>query len=121
MDVMQSETTGFEEEKTPSRIEKKDPQEQTDTFDLEISFDSEDVEEMLPSELSALSSQAALEEKELADENEMEIFEQVGPATDSQSPPAQENAAADDEYLLEPLLPEDSIDGSEGDSSGKKR
>ena len=121
MDAIQSESTSFEEEKTPFRIEKKDPEELTDTFDLEISFDSEDVEQMLPSELSALSSQAALEEKELTDENEMEIFEQLGPVSDSQSPPVQEKTAADDEYLLEPLLPEDSIDGSEGDSSGKKQ
>lgn len=102
-----------------SQIEQTTTEGETNTFDLEISFDSEDVEEMLPSEVLAISSSAAEAQKDQDEESESEIFEQKTLASDSEAAPVPENVTPGDEEMLEIFLPDDSIDRSEGDSSEK--
>lgn len=94
---------------------------ETETFDLEISFDSEEVEEMQPSEVSAIALSAVEAQNVQDEESESEISDEKTVASISQTPQAAENGQADEDEMLEMFLPDDSMDSSEDDSSGKKQ
>jgi segregation and condensation protein B len=102
-----------------SQIEKTVTGGDTDTFDLEISFDSEEVEEMQPSDVLAISASAAEAQTEQDRESESEIFEQNPLISDSEQDDMPKKVSSDDEEMLEIFLPDDTLDSSEGDSSKK--
>jgi segregation and condensation protein B len=104
-----------------SQIEQNMTEDETETFDLEISFDSEEVEQMLPSEVSAIAASAGAAQNVHDEECEPEISDQKTVDSKSVAPQGTENAAADEEEMLEIFLSDESIDSSEDDSSEKKR
>jgi segregation and condensation protein B len=108
------------EQINPSQVGQSPAGGDSDTFDLEISFDSEEVEEMHPSDVLAISAGAAEAQNVQDEESESEIFEQNPSVSDSEPSPTPENESSEAEEMLEIFLPDDSLDDSEGDSSEKK-